>query len=455
MQLELTFIVDQVDNITKIPRRESNILITILLFEEQVKIMQNIMITRLWILSVFSLFLFGEQVNYAGAFVQTTLPPSENIRSSRGTVLPEPLCFGSRRRTTSNNRNNKQSTELSFMGSDGGILGIGTPELFTIVLIGYFVLGPSDLYKLVKEIGKTIQNFQSFATEATASLENNMESQLQLEEIRKVQRELDDAFSFRRSINVEADSDPFAVNAQSPRGQDDITAPSINESEYDLSTTATTGAAVAPKKKMRRVKRKKKVAVEPLVASEISYEPVEVEKNAPIGTTTFNQQLVNDIPSELKMDDELLQAENKAMESILNGGNDDLKAEEIDTSSLAAQIREERIERLERAEAQQPESNDSTSSSGEQSRFQQQMTGDWNSQILANNDKLEPLGEVMNLLAVLEEEKNAADKRLQEEFKSREVNEEKFYLEKRKVLEEAAAGIQAQAYAGNIPTETP
>lgn len=277
-----------------------------------------------------------------------------------------------------------------------------------------------------------------------------MESQLQLEEIRKAQRELNDAFSFRRSINVEADSDPFAVNVQSPRGQDDIMSPSMNESEYDLSTTATTGAAVAPKKKMRRVKRKKKVAVEPTVASEIPDE----QKNAPIGTNTSNQQLASDIPSELEIDDELLQAENKAMESIMNGGNDNLKAEDIDTSSLAAQIREERIDRLERAQVQQSESNDSTSSSAEQSRFQQQLTGDWNKQILANNDKLEPLGEVMNLLAVLEEEKIAADKRLQEEFKAREVNEEKFYLEKRKVLEEAAAGIQAQAYAGNIPTGT-
>jgi len=357
------------------------------------------------------------------------------------------------------------------MGSDGGILGIGTPELFTIVLIGYFVLGPSDLYKLVKEIGKTIQNFQNFATEATASLENNLESQLQLDEIRKAQRELNEAFSFRRSINVEADSDPFAVNAQSPRGQDDALTPSINESKYDLSTTATavaaeseydlsstaTAAAVAPKKKkIRRVKRKKKVVVEPTAPSEVPEEMAEAAKNnVAFGTPTSDQQLANDIPTELDMDDEMLQAENKAMESILNGSSDDLKLEEKETSNLAAQIREERIDRLERAQTQEPESNDDTSSLVEQSRFQQQMSGDWNGQILANSDKLEPLAEVMNLLAVLEEEKIAADERLQEEFKAREVNEEKFYSEKRKLLEEAAASVQAQAYAGNISTATP
>ena len=318
------------------------------------------------------------------------------------------------------------------------------------------MLGPSDLYKLVKEIGKFIQNFQNFAAEATESLENNMESQLQLEEIRKTQQELTDAFSFRRSINVEADSDPFEVNVQTPRGQDDVMTPPINEPEYDMSTSAAAGAAVAPKKKkMRRVKRKKKVAVEPTVTSEIPEESIETSKNnVAFGTNVSSEQLANDIPSELDIDDEMLEAENKAMERILNGSNDDLKGEE-ESSKLAAEIREERIERLERAQSQVSESDDDTSSLVEQSRFQQQMSGDWNQQVIANTDKLEPLAEVMNLLAVLEEEKIAADKRLQEEFKAREVNEEKFYLEKRKILEEAAAGVQTEAYAGNIPTATP
>jgi len=395
------------------------------------------------VLLVFSIVIWVEQASLAGAFVHTTISPGSKVNdfTSGGTSkLTEPSGLARCNRSIGNR--NKQCTELySFMGSDGGLLGIGTPELFTIVLIGYFVLGPSDLYKLVKEIGKFIQNFQTFATEATATLENNMESQLQLEEIRKTQRELNEAFSFRRSINTEADSDPFAVNAQSPRG-DDISSQPAGETEYDLSTGAAAGAAVAPKKKkMRRVKRKKKQAAE-------SEEGVEAANdNIAFGVNTPTEQLANDIPSELGIDSEMLEAENKAMESILNGSSDeDLKLEENETSNLAAQIREQRIERL---ESSQP---DDANSSAEQSRFQQQMSGDWNGQILANNEKLEPLAEVMNLLAVLEEEKLAADKRLQEEFSAREVNEEKYYLEKRKVLEEAAASVQAQAYAGNIST---
>lgn len=398
------------------------------------------------LLLLLSVVVWMGQAGLSAAFVQTSQTPgSKEFYSSHGRIVAggksamlEPPCSFS----YGNNVNRRQSTELySFMGSDGGLLGIGTPELFTIILIGYFVLGPSDLYKLVKEIGKFIQNFQTFASEATATLENNMESQLQLEEIRKAQKELNDAFSFRRSINVEADSDPFEVNVQSPRGQDDIPVPTSNELEYDLSTTATTGAAVAPKKKkMRRVKRKKKTA------------DTEVGDELPKGiadAAAASPQLANDIPAELDIDEEVLMAENRAMEAILNGGKDGYNEGQNESSQLASQIRDERMERLQNAQSQEPMSNDADSSI-EQSRFQQQLSGNWNDQIVANSDKLEPLAEVMNLLAVLEEEKNAADKRLQEEFKAREANEEKFYLEKRKLLEEAAAEIQASAYAGNL-----
>mmetsp|Transcript_8183 Transcript_8183/g.12563 ORF Transcript_8183/g.12563 Transcript_8183/m.12563 type:complete len:201 (+) Transcript_8183:130-732(+) len=102
----------------------------------------------------------------------------------------------------------RSSTSLQmFLGSDGGFLGVGAPEVATILLVGYFVLGPSDLYKVTKEIGKFVQNFRSLGTEASKTLTDSMESQLELEEIRKAQRELNDAFSFRRSINVDGESE--------------------------------------------------------------------------------------------------------------------------------------------------------------------------------------------------------------------------------------------------------
>lgn len=299
------------------------------------------------------------------------------------------------------------------------------------MLVGYFVLGPSDLYKLTKEIGKFVQNFQTFATEASSTLENSMEDQLQLEEIRKAQRELTDAFSFRRSINVDSDSEAFEVNAQSPR--------------LDAEEVLGAGAAAAvatdgvdsKKKKIRRVKKKKVVAPVPGVASDSPEDPFAVAEN---------QNLANNVP-DLDLDDDLMESERRAMESM-QAARDELEKEQKAeaASEAAAKTRQERKERLERAQ-ENTEAANGEMSEVEQSRFQQQLSGGWNSQILANNDKLDPLAGIMERLAILEDEKMDADRRLQEEFKLRGENEETFYRQKRELLEEAAAEIQASAYA--------
>eukprot|EP00804_Cyclotella_cryptica_P009922 CCRYP_017356-RA/>CCRYP_017356-RA protein AED:0.34 eAED:0.36 QI:0/0.5/0.33/1/0.5/0.33/3/1222/192 len=99
-------------------------------------------------------------------------------------------------RSRRHHRNGKSSsTSLYFLGTDGGILGVGAPEVAVTLVVGYVILGPSELYKLVKEIGKFIQNFRTLGAEATKSFEATMENQLELTELRKAQRELNEAFS--------------------------------------------------------------------------------------------------------------------------------------------------------------------------------------------------------------------------------------------------------------------
>ena len=75
-----------------------------------------------------------------GAFVQSTISHGSKQNdiaggkfvSSSGSRLPEPSSFVSFRRNS--NSNKRESTELySFMGSDGGLFGIGTPELVSKV----------------------------------------------------------------------------------------------------------------------------------------------------------------------------------------------------------------------------------------------------------------------------------------------------------------------------------
>jgi len=106
-------------------------------------------------------------------------------------------------------RRGKGSELGMFLGSDGGILGVGAPEIAVILLVGYFVLGPSDLYRLTKDIGKFVNNLRTLGNEASKTFEDSMENQLELEELRKAQTELNNAFNFRRNININDTAEPF------------------------------------------------------------------------------------------------------------------------------------------------------------------------------------------------------------------------------------------------------
>ena len=113
------------------------------------------------------------------------------------------------------------------------------------------MLGPSDLYKLVKEVGKGIQNFRTLSADVTKTFENNMESQLQLDELRKAQQELTDAFSFRRSINVDQEAEAFAT-----------VEPSVEKKSEPAAAVAAAEGAPKKKVKRRRIKKKKIVKEE-------------------------------------------------------------------------------------------------------------------------------------------------------------------------------------------------
>lgn len=337
-------------------------------------------------------------------------------------------------RSSSPSRSNScgSSTSLNLLGQDGGILGVGAPEIATILLVGYFVLGPSELYKLVKEIGKFVQNFRSLSTEATKSFESTMENQLELTELRKAQAELNDAFSFRRSINTDEMADAFEGN-------------SFTEKTAAAAAAAATATEVASgeieggrsKKKRRLIRRKKKKVVD---------EPGEDELDLDRGIETEYPDL--DLLGEVSGDANIrISEENKLrderLERLSNGSNNNVAADSSDSIDWFTASEEEIATKI-----LDTTSRDPALEAYEKTRFQSQLSVDgWNAQIMANEDKLSPLSMVMKRLAILEEEKNAADKRLEEEYERRMANEEKYYLEKRKVLEEAIEDIQQEAFS--------
>ena len=259
-----------------------------------------------------------------------------------------------------------------------------------------------------------------------------MEDQLELSELRKAQSELNDAFGFRRSINVDQSAEAFS------------SVPPMNEpvAEAGAAAAVATAEVVTQKKKRRKRKRVKKKAT-PL-------EDVSPSYSGEIPDLDMTKAFSDEIKEQTNVDLPLA-----------------LGTEEETEEAFSARLRQERIDRLE--EASQVPASDTTdwfsasesevasevlsqSSDVEQSRFASQLSGDWNQQILDNDEKLSPLGKIMDRISLLEEERMAENARLQEEFRLRKDIDEKYYREKRAVLEEAATEISMSAF-GDVSYE--
>lgn len=361
------------------------------------------------------------------------------------------------------NNSRSSSNVQMFLGSEG-LLGVGAPEVAVTLLVGYFILGPQDLYKLVKEIGKTFNTLKTFSADATKQFEETMEDTIQMEDFKKAQRELrelNDAFSFRRSINVDNDSEPFLnekVQGYVDPGSgvvSEVDTLKVEEGAAAAAGVATAATATAePPKKKKKIKRriKKKVAPQP--------EPT------PADDSYDGNKINNGNVKDLDMSDAFSSPEEQAKWEAEMDEIQRSRRERLDKSGAADWFTASDEMVADKVLAQQPKSEQPYDMgtmpdydaemrvADEQTRFAQQLSGNWNEQILSNEDKLSPLSKIMERLAILEEEKNAANLRLEEEFRLRGELEEKFYKQKRNILEEAAAEVQADAYISMGPDAT-
>ena len=293
------------------------------------------------------------------------------------------------------------STSLNF-GSDGGILGVGAPEVAVTLLVGYFVLGPSDLYKLVKEIGKLIQNFRTLGAEAAKTFEGTMDDQLDLKELRKAQSELNEAFSFRRSINTDEGMGAFEMeNSFSENTATAAATTTAAAVASDNVATASDGSTVAieegvqVKKKRRLVRRKKKKVVE----EDEEGEELSEEFNVPSEEDKYPDLDMLDVPNlteeERYPDLDMLDVPNLTEEERLraerlerlSGSSDDEISSEPDWFNASKEDIASEV--LSQNGEQQQE--DAAMSSYAKQRFQSQLSAeDWNKQIMEKEDELGP-----------------------------------------------------------------
>jgi hypothetical protein len=347
---------------------------------------------------------------------QYTNVVSSSSFCSRCSVRRRPLTTAERRLS----KTNRANTSLAmFLGQDAGFLGVGAPEIATIVIVGYFVLGPTELYKIVKDIGKFITNIRTVGAEATASFEGAMENQLALNEIRKAQLELTDAFSFRRSIN---NAEMVQKQQQSDRSNDFVASTNTAVSTMEA-TEANSNMEIPKKKKRRRVKRQVS-AVEDMETMESGYPLMESSK-------FITEETMEETPEERKMRQErLARLEASLEESDRLWEKRIQEIEEEDESKLEGEFKGLKNS-LVTSPQQQPSS-----------RFLSQLSPEWNQSVMSNEDKLQPLAKIMEQLALLEEEREATLKRLEEEFRRKNETETLFYEKKRDLLKSAASEIQ-------------
>jgi Sec-independent protein translocase protein TatA len=337
--------------------------------------------------------------------------------------------------------------------------------------VGYFVLGPSDLYKLVKEIGKFLQNIRALGTDLTKTFETNMNDVVQIEELRKAQRELNDAFSFRRTINVDSDSEAFTYQAGSAQ-QNEMSSGATMMMETtttpNLSSNGGGGAAAvavpatAIKKKVRRRVLKK---TDPFVMSTDTFGLPDLEMPfAPIDTplklsnddfsSSSSSSSYGKEPKEMTAD-EIADIEREFNQYTMFDEKDDRNAMSYDNGILSTkqyydEVKEKQLSNNDNDNKSVsplvPSPKQDTMSNNELSRFQQQLSGNWNQQVMANADKLEPITVVMNKIALLEQERIATLNRLTEEFDAKKDAELNFYKQQRDLLDQAAVQIQENAF---------
>ena len=80
-------------------------------------------------------------------------------------------------------------------------MGVGTPEVLVIAAVGYFLLGPEELYRLSKEIGKVVGQAREYVTKSAAEWQATLDGEtFEFKEVKEIQaaaQELQDAFNFR------------------------------------------------------------------------------------------------------------------------------------------------------------------------------------------------------------------------------------------------------------------
>lgn len=69
---------------------------------------------------------------------------------------------------------------VQMVGFDNTFFGVGGPEVVVVLVVGYFVLGPVELVKLVKQAGILVGQLRDAGLGTVTNLSTIMDEQVRL-----------------------------------------------------------------------------------------------------------------------------------------------------------------------------------------------------------------------------------------------------------------------------------
>ncbi|CAM9144498.1 unnamed protein product [Laminaria digitata] len=111
----------------------------------------------------------------------TVIPSSHHHSSFAGSpIVHAGRAAGPRRHGNfaKRGRNGRGRSMGMLLGFDDTILGVGAPEVFIILAVGYFVLGPVELFKLTKQAGVLVGQLRDLGLGTVTNLGNIMDEQI-------------------------------------------------------------------------------------------------------------------------------------------------------------------------------------------------------------------------------------------------------------------------------------
>jgi len=127
----------------------------------------------------------GATLLLVAAWLQPAAPFSAPTASVGRRVGPSPVRAGVLRPRPPQQSPRAGTPEMFGGAGGGGFLGVGTPELVVIGAVAWALLGPKELYRLARQAGEFLGEWQQLGAQARDTFKDAIDSEMREDELKK------------------------------------------------------------------------------------------------------------------------------------------------------------------------------------------------------------------------------------------------------------------------------